>query len=40
MHTKHGNEYACKSLAGEAECILWPEDEDEDKDDYIEKEEI
>jgi len=42
MHAKHGNEYACKSLADEAECILWPEDEDEDEDqsDCIEKEEI
>lgn len=31
MHSKHGNEYACRSLAGDAECILWPtEDEDEE----------
>lgn len=32
MHTKHGNEYACRSLAGDAEVILWP-DEDEDEEE-------
>jgi hypothetical protein len=34
MHMKHGNEYACRSLAGDAEVILWPlEDEDEDDEE-------
>jgi hypothetical protein len=33
MHTKHGNEYACRSLAGDAECILWPFDEDDEEED-------
>ncbi len=33
MHTKHGNEYACRSLAGDAECILWPFEDDEEEDE-------
>jgi hypothetical protein len=37
MHTKHGNEYACRSLAGDAEVILWPlEDDDEDEEEEAE----
>jgi len=33
MHAKHGNEYACRSLAGDAESILWPFDDDEEEED-------
>jgi len=36
MQSKLGNEYACRSLAGDAEEILWPfddEDEDEEEDE-------
>ena len=38
MHSRHGNEYACRSLAGDAEVILWPfEDEDEDEEEEEEE---
>jgi hypothetical protein len=33
MHTKHGNEYACRSLAGDAELILWPIEDDDEEDE-------
>ena len=33
MHTKHGNDYACRSLARDAESILWPFEEDEEEDE-------
>jgi hypothetical protein len=33
MHCKHGNEYACRSLAGDAEVILWPIDDDDDEEE-------
>ena len=36
MHTKHGNEYACRSLAGDAECILWPFEDDDEEDEEAE----
>ena len=36
MHTKHGNEYACRSLAGDAEVILWPIEEGEEDEEEVE----
>lgn len=32
MEAKLGNDYACRSLAGDAEVILWPIDEDEEEE--------
>jgi len=32
MHGKHGNDYACRSLASDAEVILWPLEDEEDEE--------
>ena len=32
MHSKHGNEYACRSLAADAEDILWSLEDDEEEE--------
>lgn len=32
MHAKFGNDYACRSLANDAESILWPLEEDEEEE--------
>ena len=37
-HFKFGNSYAAKSLAREAEDILWPIEEEETEDDEEEEE--
>ena len=36
MHSKHGNEYACRSLAGDAEVILWPDEDDDEEEEEAE----